>query len=91
MSAAVFAGKLCNVAKAAAYALVLLPIGQMPEALIIPSIHAQERPNWNERYDLIVRLDGIAKEKESSLPVGFSTRVFGSKVHRGSNESLYGH
>jgi hypothetical protein len=32
-------------------------------------------------------LDATAKEKESSLPVESSTRVFGAKVHRGPNES----
>jgi len=47
-----------------------------------PEHHAQARPKWNERYELIVRLDAIAKEKESSLPVESSTRVFGTKVHR---------
>src|SRR5580704_18630548 len=56
-----------------------------------PEHHAQARPKWNERYELIVRLDAIAKEKESSLPVESSTRVFGAKVHRGPNESLSRH
>jgi hypothetical protein len=39
----------------------------MSKALIIPSIYAQARPKWNERYEIIVRLDATAKEKESSL------------------------
>jgi hypothetical protein len=56
-----------------------------------PEHHAQARPKWNERYELIVRLDATAKEKESSLPVESSTRVFGAKVHRGPNESLSRH
>jgi hypothetical protein len=44
-------------------------------------------PKWNGRYQLIVRLGATAKEKESSLPVESSIRVFGAKVHRGPNES----
>jgi hypothetical protein len=48
-----------------------------------PEHHAQARSKWNERYELIVRLDATAKEKESGLPVESSTRVFGAKVHRG--------
>jgi hypothetical protein len=64
---------------AAAHALVLFPIGQMSEALIIPSIMLRQGQKWNERYELIVRLDATAKEKESSLPVESSTRVFGRK------------
>jgi len=56
-----------------------------------PEHHAQARPKWNERYELIVRLDATAKEKEGSLPVESATRVFGAKVHRGPNESLSRH
>jgi hypothetical protein len=67
-SAAVFAGELC-VAIAAAHAFVLLPIGQMPEALIIPSIMLRRGQKWNEGYELIVRSEATAKEKESRLPV----------------------
>jgi len=80
-----FAGELSN------EALVLLPIGQMPEALIIPSIMLRRGQNGMNAYELIVRLDATAKEKESSLPLESSTRVFGAKVHRGPNEPLSRH
>ena len=42
---------------------------------------------WNERYEIIVRLDTTAMEKDSSLPAESSTRILGAKGHRGPNES----
>jgi hypothetical protein len=47
--------------------------------LIIPSIMLRRGQKWNERYELIVRLDATAKEKEGSLPVESAIRVFGAK------------
>ena len=51
----------------------------MSKALIIPSIYAQARPKWNERYEIIVRLDATAKEKEGRLPASLQTRVLERK------------
>jgi hypothetical protein len=47
-----------------------------------PEHHAQARPKWNERYELIVRLDAIAQKEEGGLAVD------SSKVHLCPNESL---
>ena len=60
-----FAGELCTSAVAAAHALVL-PIGQMPEVLIIPSIMLRRGQNGMNVYEFIVRLDAAAKEEEAA-------------------------
>jgi len=42
------------------------PIEEIAERLDYPEHHAQESPNWNGGYKLIVRLGGTANKKERS-------------------------
>jgi hypothetical protein len=74
-----FAGELCNVAIAAARALVLLPIGQMPEALIIPSIMLRRGQNG-----MTHRTIGCGSERKGEQLADrvFNLRIWGESPSR---------
>ena len=78
---------ICNVTIAAAHALVLLPIGQMPEALIIPSIMLRRGQNGmnaiSSSYDWMRQ----RRKRRAACRSNLQPAYLGRKVHRGPNKS----